>query len=541
VDEQILEQAISLHSIKEIIKLPSGGKILKIIVDAKIDIDAARAACESAVVPGLSSRERSDAYILIAKRLKDSNLSDFTILFHHKAVLADPDNPTAWMEHGEFYLGQGNFIAAIACFLKISSLIAKVHIAKILNTFGWHDQSIMYLNFLSPTKDENKIVCPVKAECFAAKGDYQNALIELNKILDDDTDPHIWHQYAQFSCKTGKDGELIRALPHILPLWSYSGGNKNAINYYFSKGEDQEWLKKTLPKSGIYYLNKKEANWFLVASLISHRQKSERITARINSFLLREGATPENLWQVIARTDLNAWKSYPLEQRLHPNANRHEMVHRMAVFLEKYGGDARGLWSGVTRGEVLRRLDEIGFKDTINDFIIRTLSESRRALKEEDNKWNNDRHINRITARFMLGEDTLPDHPDVVYAIREHFRNSDDILHWIGINYCLVKEYRCSLCLFMKVCTKYQKEGSKERKFWWDLLTSDEEEPETFYFTLGEEVHLVGTSVHGAVTEKIQVSQEEFINLESNEGFLSEIGSFYALIKDHPLIRNLNC
>ena len=539
MDEKLLKQAISLLSNRNIIKIPKGSTLTQIL-KARPDIKTAWAACESAVVPGLLSRERSDAYILVADRLNEAELSNSALLFYHKAVLADPDNQITWMKQGEFYLEQEQFIAALACFMKISTLNAKVHTANILNILGWHDQALMYLNSLSSTKDDNECVCSTKAECFEAKGDYQNAFLELKKILNNDCNQYIWHRYAQICVKTGSDSELIRTLPHILPHWNFECVYKNLSDDCFSNVEDQDWLKKTLPKDGIYSLNKEEANRFLVTSLISHRQKPERITARINAFLLREAATTETLWHVIAKTDLNSWKSYPLEQRLHPNPNRHEMVHRMAVFLEQYDGDARGLWSGVTRGEVLRRIEAIGFKEAVTDFIIRTLSESRETPEKKDEKWDTDRHLNRITARLILGADSLPDHKDVEYAIREHFRNVDDLLHRIGEKYCLVKKPWCDVCDLTKVCTKYQNEGSREKKFWWRWVTPDEEEQYTYYFTVGEEVCLVGTSIHGTVTEKMQVSLEKFINLESIENFPAETGSFYALIKDPPLVRNLN-
>ncbi len=540
MDENLLEQAILLFTVQIKIKKPTAGGVLKEILNTIPDINTARAACDTAIVPGLSSRERSFAYILIAKRLNEADLSDSALLFCQKAVLADPESPAAWMSLGELYSGQKQYITALACFLKISTLPSKVHTAKILYTLGWHDQALKYLDSLSPTIDEQEIVSQAKAECFAAKGDYQNAVIEFEKNLTADTTRDIWHRYAQFSIKTGNDGGVIRALPHILTIWNYDYVNKAVIHHYFKKGEDQEWLKNTLSKDGLYHLTKAEANRFLLASLISHQQKPKRITARIDAFLSREAATSETLWQVIAGTSPETWQHYPPEQRLHTITGRHEMVHRMARFLEQYDGDARGLWAGVTRGEVLRRLEDIGFRDTINDFIIRSLAESRPVTAKEDNKWNNDRHLNRITARLILGEDALPDHPDIVYTIREHFRNVDDILHRIGVKYCLVREYLCKYCDLRDECTKCMNEGIVEKDLWWRWETPEEDEPGTYSFTEGEEVHLSGTSVHGPVTEKMQASQEDFINLEIIEGCFAESGLFYTLIKDHPLARDKN-
>lgn len=242
VDEKLLKQAITLFSNQNIIKFVAGGGTLKQLLKARPDIKVAWAACESAVVPGLLSRERSDAYIVIADRLNEAELFDSALLFYHKAVLADSDNQIAWMKQGEFYLDQEKFIAALACFMKISTLNAKVHTANILNILGWHDQALVYLNSLSPTKDENEIVCPVKAECFEAKGDYQNALLELKKILNNDCDQYIWHRYAQICDKTGNNGELIRTLPHILSHWTFDSVHKNLSDHCFSNVKDQNWL-----------------------------------------------------------------------------------------------------------------------------------------------------------------------------------------------------------------------------------------------------------------------------------------------------------
>jgi len=105
VEENLLKQAISMFEYRPIIIKPTGGGILRQIKESQPDIKAALAACESTVVPGLLGRERS----------------------------------------------QEQFIAALACFQKISTLAAKVQTAMILNILGWHDQALMYLNSLSPT------------------------------------------------------------------------------------------------------------------------------------------------------------------------------------------------------------------------------------------------------------------------------------------------------------------------------------------------------------------------------------------------------
>lgn len=103
-----------------------------------------------------------------------------------------------------------------------------------------------------------------------------------------------------------------------------------------------------------------------------------------------------------------------------------------------------------------------------------------------------------------------------------------------------MKEYLCEVCDLTEICTKYQNEGGRKKTLWWRWVTPDEEEQYTYYFTVGEDVCLAGTSIHGTVTEKMLVSLEKFINLESIENFPAETGSFYTLIKDHPLVRNLN-
>ena len=59
-------------------------------------------------------------------------------------------------------------------------------------------------------------------------------------------------------------------------------------------------------------------------------------------------------------------------------------------------------------------------------------------------------------------------------------------------------------------------------------------------FQVYPQEQLFKTSVHGTVNKKMQVSLEGFINLESIENFPAETGSFYVLIKKHPLVRTLN-
>ncbi|MFA5414962.1 MAG: hypothetical protein WC295_05660 [Methanoregula sp.] len=539
VDEDLLKRAIPQFELKKFNAI-TFEYYLKQLPDTPPDIKVALAACESAIVPGLNNKDRMKAYLRIADRLNEVELFDSAAFFYHKAVLIDPEDPTVWIRQGLVYIKQERFIVALACFLNISSNIGTIYAAKTLNALGWHDQACACLNTLQPTKDEVGIFYLVKAECLNAQDDPQNALVELNKVLCDDSSWDTWYTYAQICLKAGEFDGLIRSLHFIMPHWTMHLSEWNLVSRTFSKPTEMEWIDDLVGKKGIYCMSKKAANRFLLTTLMARREKPKHVTARIKAFLLRTGANFDTVWQVIANIPPDTWGHVPENERLHPSAHSHEMVHRMAVYLETYEGDARALWCGVTLGEVLRRLDEIGFTKTVTDYIIEILSESFEVTVNMDKVWNDDRHLNRVLGRFIFGLDSLPDHPEVVYRIRNYFRHVDAVLHRIGTTLCKMKYRTCNCCELLKTCVTRNKGFEKELILWRLDLLNDEENFPTL-FKVGEEVCLAGTSVQGTVTRELQELQREFLFLKEIEDLPEEVGAFYDLIRAPPLVKYQKC
>jgi tetratricopeptide (TPR) repeat protein len=493
------------------------------------DITAAEEACEAAVYPDVSKSGRSDAYAEIADALLLADELNSALLFYHKAIITDPENQKAWTKQGNYYASQGDYISAIACYIKTSA--TEIDMARCLHHLGWHDQALTLLEPLSPTEEEEEEYYFVKAACYYEKGDFQNACMNLTNITDEDSDIPIWHLSAQIAYSQGDDNRLIRALHHILPYWRIDKYYSTLSSKYFCKGEYQTWLKKQIPESGIYSMKKGEANLFLLASLISYRQKPDQISTRINTFLKNHSATAETIWVTIMREDINEWKRYPKDLMLHPDEKRHEMVYHMATYLAEYGGDGRHLWSGVTRGEVLRRLEEIGYKNTVTDFIIRSLAESEKDTTMKDDGWGVDHHLNRVLARMILGEETLPDNPEVITVIRRHFAEYDDLLHRIGAHHCRPKVQWCQNCKLSNICTSFFSKKRGGRAY----LLYDDEEDEQALLKEGDEVLLVGRSIRGKITQAMERSFQEYLNLEYSEAFSAEIQPFYTLLHDRPI------
>ncbi|GAB6285442.1 MAG: hypothetical protein STSR0009_16430 [Methanoregula sp.] len=540
VDEDLLEQAIPLFSAKKIAKTTLK-EFFRQLPNTLPDIGAAQAACESAIVPGLNNQDRMKAYLRIADRLNEFELFDSAAFFYHKAVLTDPTDPTVWVHQGLFYFKQEKFIVALACFLNIPSNIGTIYVAKTLNSLGWHDQARACLNTLHPTKDEEGLFYLVKAECLYAQGDYQDAFLALNTVIDNASSGDIWFTYAQICVKAGEFDGLIRSLPHFLPHVNVDSSVGYLAFDRFSKCETLDWIDDLVCEAGLYGLNKEAANRFLLTILVAHREKPERVTARINAFLLRTGADFDTVWQEITKIPSDTWDGVSSNERLHPNARRHEMVRRMAVYLEKYEGDARGLWSGVTAGEVLRRLEEIGFGEAVNDYLMRVLFAYRDVHGESGEVWDEDPHVNRVLARYILGQDALPAHPDVVYHIRKYFRHVDAGLHRIGTSLCKAKVHHCSCCRLSESCVTSRRHGYDKRCIFWESGGLDEDEDYPYSFYVGEEVCLAGTSVQGTVTRELQESLEDCILLADIEDLPEEVGAFYDLIQAPPLVKNQKC
>jgi len=537
VDEDLLEQAIPLFSAKKIASTTLN-EFLRQLPGSEPGIRAARAACESAIVPGLNNKDRMKAYLRIADRLNEVELFDSAAFFYHKAVLTDPTDPTVWVHQGLFYFKQEKYGVALACFLNIPSNIGTIYVAKTLTSLGWHDQARTCLNTLHPTEDEEGIFYLVKAECLYTQGDYQNAFLALNKVIDDASSWDTWFTYAQICVKSGEFDGLIRSLPHILLHWNVDMSVWYLAFHRFSKCDDLDWIDDLVCEAGIYGLSKEAANRFLLTLLVAHREKPERVSARINAFLLRTGADFDTVWQVIAKITSDTWDGVSSKERLHPNAHRHEMVRWMAVYLEKYEGDARGLWSGFTAGEVLRRLEEIGFGESVNDYLMRVLFAYRDVHGESEEVWDEDPHVNRVLARFIFGQDTLPAHRDVVYHIRKYFRHVDAGLHRIGTSICKAKVRHCSCCRLSETCITSRLHGYDKRCIFWESGGLDDDEDYSYSFGVGDEVCLAGTSVQGTVTRELQESLEDCIHLADIEDLPEEVGPFYDLIQAPPLVRN---
>lgn len=231
-----------------------------------------------------------------------------------------------------------------------------------------------------------------------------------------------------------------------------------SVKGYLTNLSEELWPQETkgdmLFDGLIFRLSKGEANLFLLQCILSYGQTLESCLKKIYGFYTRTGSKNETVWQVIAGYSYEEWCSLPKSDRLHTMTGKHAQVYRMGIALVKDSlGDARGLWTGVTQGEVLRRLEEIDIsEDSINKIIVAMI---KSGLPGNDAAvWSPGSHAKRIIARILFGTNNLPE--EVIPFIQEFFKKYGHILHRFAKIRCNVKKPLCEGCILANYCTFYK-------------------------------------------------------------------------------------
>lgn len=173
-------------------------------------------------------------------------------------------------------------------------------------------------------------------------------------------------------------------------------------------GEQPELHWPWLPADGSQ-VGRKEANKFVLGAIMDYQMRAEQVWK--NAGVLSEDilGNTEDLWGAIAG------KSKPDVRHLF----RHHKLHRFpehaadrtlriaADIRDRYGGDARKIWSGQGTNEVMRRLSEMRVGPQISRMIIGGLIDTGQIKGKGELRANT--NIRRMLGRVFDGRKASPD------------------------------------------------------------------------------------------------------------------------------------
>jgi endonuclease III len=214
-----------------------------------------------------------------------------------------------------------------------------------------------------------------------------------------------------------------------------------------SSGEDHwQWMDRRP-------ISRKDANKFLLLSMIDFWWKSETAHRRAREFAEVELADPDELWQAVARIPIETWRARTGDRSLHSTARRHLKVREIAEkLLSEYDGDARKLWADRSAQQTLTRLEDLGLGPQLSRMTVGALLDEEEIDGTGDVKA--DVHLKRVLGRALAGREFTEDE---VLAATRAMRPSDPwSLDWpswhIGRNWCHRTAPLCEQCPLSSEC-----------------------------------------------------------------------------------------
>ncbi|MBN1167187.1 MAG: hypothetical protein JXA44_08685 [Methanospirillaceae archaeon] len=491
------------------------------------------AACEGCkdVANDFPKEERSDILCQIAEHLIEDQKSGAAIVLY-LMVITEKASDEIWLSLGRILLKNEVILPALLCFIQTDCPESGILTADVIRLLGWPDQALVHLGDIKPKPPYDLLWHLKRSDALAGSGRYTDAVYEIEPLLNGEVN-EILFRYVRFAAAAGDGNRVQSVLPLIITALIPPEAEK-----LFTSISEQIWSldnRKGMPFcSQLRELSKGEANLFLLQCILAYGQTPENCLKKISLFSARSGATNETIWKVIAGYSYEEWCSFPKSDWLHTMKGKHGQVHRMATALIRdAAGDARGLWTGATEGELLRRLDEIGIAvDSINLVIIAMVNS---GLPGNDAAiWNPDPHVRRIIARMLFGVLTLPE--EVIPFIQQIFGKYGHILNRIAKWSCHIKNPLCSNCSIHDFCTWYDfYPETHPYENWDDRYIQDS------WFCLEEGIPLIriGDPIQIAGIDQIFSVGRKFL-YHYDRYILHEIGIFEDIFTNYPSVfRNL--
>lgn len=500
----------------------------------KIDVDI-KNLCDEITTNGTSNPEISNNFTTVGEYLQEETLTDYAYHCFIKAAVIDPLNNHVWKLLGDYYSEDEELIKAFICYNRSSKPQAAIKLTEVMIQFGWPDSARSYLDSRgdAETLDYTDYHF-VRGMTYAGEENYEEAIEETDILINAHTDFDIWHKRAIWYAHLANWEKVKESFPYLLPLWDFSHAYERIWRELFDELESiplqERWIYDFIPKKGIQKLSAKDANMYLLSCLMSYMQKKDVVMSRISTFLSGNNTSIQEIWNVISEFTPEDWKKLKAKTPFHPILSRHMTVHSVARYLKTNGnGDARWVWTDVTRGEVLRRLTEASCPETVTNLIMLSLHTFPFPLSKQCS-WPPDKDINRTVKRLILGMgfDNAP-LDQQLYC--EYYAEVDAIIHQVGKKYCLSKTPHCSICPFRKVCT-YALNKPPSKGF---LFSFVEEEEDDELPKIGKKIRLTWMNLIVPVTKEFKEAYCQFNGTTSIDAYLESNRDYLELLLEKPI------
>lgn len=197
----------------------------------------------------------------------------------------------------------------------------------------------------------------------------------------------------------------------------------------------------------------KDANKFLLVSMIDFRWKSETAYRKAREFAEVELRDPDDLWAMIAKIPKAVWSSRTGDRSLHSTSRRHLKVREIAErLISEYDGDARRLWADRSPPQTLSRLQDLGLGPQVSRMVVGALLDEEQVEGTGDVK--PDVHLKRVLGRALEGREFTE--VEVLAATRAMRPSDPWALDWpswhIGHNWCYASGPHCAECPLTSEC-----------------------------------------------------------------------------------------
>ena len=212
--------------------------------------------------------------------------------------------------------------------------------------------------------------------------------------------------------------------------------------------------------------NKKDANKFFLACILSYHMKAEFIWPNTKKVVEQKLGDPDDLWGYVAAHSINEWMLKKKDLGLHMLETAHKRVWKISSdILKTYDGDARNIWRGKEPGDVKDRLHKIGdgkfgVGENITNMIIGALIDTEQIAGAGDVKA--DRHVRKVLGRVFRGSEfAAKDAKECTEFARKIYPPNpwllDQPLYFLGQATCKDRNPDCKNCVLRLECVSCKK------------------------------------------------------------------------------------
>ena len=207
--------------------------------------------------------------------------------------------------------------------------------------------------------------------------------------------------------------------------------------------------------------SKREANKFLLASSLDRQYTAEIIVGRTRKLVEKELGDPPKLWECIAGFRGKKWDRVWSAHYINPrfcNVDKGRVRNNARYLVENYGGDARNIWDGGKKKQILARLRELeGVGCELANMIVGALKDTKQiSIMKASVK--RDVHVRRVVGRVFLGKScTVALAEEITQGLYpDNPWKADGPLYSLGRKHCHSNKPDCESCYLNDLCVRYQ-------------------------------------------------------------------------------------